>query len=491
LRPGTTAARILTLFTTVEAGRVWAHPTCVPRPSSVHRIALCGKRRSSFQTPRAYSLIHELLGIQTTAECPELSQLIPNDPNDFFSGRTLAPAQTFNQSRAGVQGAIVKLIQLEKRRSVRARVIRHAGEPHTTKSDAVHILAVTSRSQTTRVLQSSLWFPQNRIDSITFTKWARWHLTLPQTIRTGQGATIPLYDVEVQQCGVNHGITPRYCDPSGDHAAACQSAHRERYRLHNSIRDLLGKSASALGLDVRVEPATSSILAYQYSPEQCRSLFPKTSTKANKKRADRLSFLLDAVPGADGEAKAALIAECKALVDQAPAGDKGLRVDLSIVGDNGEEVWVDVGLTHTSGKTGRDAALRFLAGESAEGPPAGATVDRPSPPVESYAKRKMEKYNGLVDLGRLLHHRRKRRSSPKFIAGVISHEGEFSAGVFSLIEILSSRKFALAAAGQDEPWWTPTQVSAAFRMELKDMLASAVVKGWGLMLSAVGFPPST
>ena len=134
-----------------------------------------------------------------------------------------------------------------------------------------------------------------------------------------------------------------------------------------------------------------------------------------------------------------------------------------------------------------DKAYRFFSLEHPEGPAGGRDNACYSPPVQAYATKKTGKYAPLIDRLRVQRFQGKRSSEPRFLACIFSHSGEFSAGMFMLIEILASRRFSIASSGTDpHSWLTPKQASAGTRSELKNTVAATIVRGFGAQLMAVG-----
>jgi hypothetical protein len=110
---------------------------------------------------------------------------------------------------------------------------------------------------------------------------------------------------------------------------------------------------------------------------------------------------------------------------------------------------------------------------------------KPTPALASAESVKIKTYAPLTHMAELLQRNGSRRSVPKFLPCIISHEGEFSPGCFELIEWLTSvYKRQCSREGPRPDGLTLTQLTATFRTRLKDNLITAVVTGFGGMLAA-------
>ena len=109
-----------------------------------------------------------------------------------------------------------------------------------------------------------------------------------------------------------------------------------------------------------------------------------------------------------------------------------------------------------------------------------------SPPVSGRVAEKVKKYAPLMRVIEMHHRARKRRTLPKFHACIVSHAGEFSASVFSVIEYLTAR---VKDTVKNNPWreLSPKRAAAEFRGYAKDVIAIAMVKGYGAELRDVGY----
>ena len=211
-------------------------------------------------------------------------------------------------------------------------------------------------------------------------------------------------------------------------------------------------------------------------------MFPNKNTRETREHAQQISDALDALPSLPHDQQDAALQSCNQLIEQTPNCEKGLRVDLAVKGDAGQEVWADVGVVHTSKSSLLDKTLTFFLAEARR-----PQTDIPSPPLQDYAKRKTDIYLPLLNRAKLQKRQRKRATDPTFLPAIFSHLGEFSEGAFQLIEAFASRTYALTEAGIYTYSQVPALASATHRNSLKNAIAAAIARGFGLMLCATNF----
>ena len=174
----------------------------------------------------------------------------------------------------------------------------------------------------------------------------------------------------------------------------------------------------------------------------------------------------------------------------------GRRVDIAITTPKGE-YWIDVAAVHSTAASYVHATKAWFQKEAvaesiaAEVGTENAMSTQNSPTVAATVKKKFATYSLMTSIAALQKAKRVRDFVPRFMACVVSHEGEMSSDVFAIIEELAKcvRVNALTDTSCGYP---PAQVSAEFRRRAKDRIATAVAAGFGRALSTVGYPsPAT
>jgi hypothetical protein len=441
----------------------------------------------------AYQLLYSALGVQTIPASSPLLGVLPPSPDVLALG-DFAASFLLNNPKAKPQSIINSVITEHTRNQLRAKVVADSGQVHTSKSDTIHVLAISSRTQLTRVFASSLWHEHNRVAPGPFVAWCRAYLTLPQLLTWGHCPVPDGWDCELETCRLAHGPTPQLLDPSGDHCGACKSAYLARYLMHTKLAEVFVSSAASLGLTAQREPATASLLEGKFSAAQCRMMFPDQATKELKTIAASADALLKEADGLVGATRAAALAKLETLLATVPLKTKGLRVDASLTSVDGKsEVWIDVGTCHPSCKTIRSKEFAFLTQEqtsrsTGDSPLLPAEHLPPTPAVEERVKTKRLKYQPLLRQAGVLRLRRHRAKGPVFRACIVSHTGEFSSDVFETIEFLASQVLRQTRKFPRDDGVSSSRAAALFRTTLKDRIATVIVQGYGNMLRAVGFP---
>ena len=181
----------------------------------------------------------------------------------------------------------------------------------------IHLHLCTSKSQGHRILTAPLSKHINRIPPSQFISWARFYLNLPPPPRLGNSRKDPLSDCSLDfcqdpKCGGSHSL-----DPCGNHASSnCSSIKTARYRLHNSIVRVVHAFGQRAGLESSgPEPRTDQLLLHQYTPSQCRALFPKNPNKEDQRRSELISSLLSKASNQEGADKAQTLREAKDITE--------------------------------------------------------------------------------------------------------------------------------------------------------------------------------
>jgi hypothetical protein len=85
------------------------------------------------------------------------------------------------------------------------------------------------------------------------------------------------------------------------------------------------------------------------------------------------------------------------------------------------------------------------------------------------------------------HNRRLRKTRPIFYGCIASQEGEWSDDMHSAIEFIAMSRYAEVASGpKRRDGLQPEHASAQIRGMMRDGIAAAMAKGFGMQLSAGG-----
>ena len=79
--------------------------------------------------------------------------------------------------------------------------------PGTSTIDMLQTHLVTSRSQQTRILQSPLFYPENRVTPLPLVFFLRYYAGLPPLIRRGR-ATQPVSECDALPVSTEHRVLP-------------------------------------------------------------------------------------------------------------------------------------------------------------------------------------------------------------------------------------------------------------------------------------------
>ena len=233
----------------------------------------------------AYEMICQSVKVQSITEGHPLATVLPPTPEEIADG-------SFFRSRFNcyphlrVQKAIVDMTLAHMWKELRDEAALLAHGDNVEQSDAIHILAATSRSQATRVLQIDLADIKCSVPRILFVTWARWWLGLPKIIRIKPITTHVGEHYSASMCEIHKTAN----EHAGNHAASCSLAHGDRIRAHNEIVRTILNMANEAGLTTRQEVPVHHCLTGM-TPKQAAREFPDLSTTFLKQRHEEISRL--------------------------------------------------------------------------------------------------------------------------------------------------------------------------------------------------------
>jgi hypothetical protein len=264
--------------------------------------------------------------------------------------------------------------------------------------------------------------------------------------------------------------------------------------MHTLLANVVKDFGSEAGGISTLEPATRHLLMERFDKDLCRVLFPKSQTTAGESRKDRMEILVkkfSALPQGPARDQTRLL--MKDLVDETPTSWKGLRVDTQILFPD-EEIWVDVGSVHpTANSSQRTVTLwqekldreervvrntRKLNSMHKEG----------SPCVSLACKIKLKRYKRMVEIALQQKASGQRMFAPVFVAGIVSHSGEFASELFTMVELFTRQYAKMIKTLHLEDGVSDALRTSDYRCRFKDALVTAVMKGWGETLGTAGLP---
>ena len=445
----------------------------------------------------SYDQATSALRLDEIAPNHPLTKLIPASAAELIDNRSERSLTLGRKCK--LQAFAMPLVMYNLRNDLR-NTCAHAITSNTftdglTIEDATHILAVTSRSQSSRVFIANTWFKHNRLDPSTFVAFTRFHFNLPQLIH---GNTCNLLDTSVRTCSLPHD-QPGLLDPTGSHAASCISSYGSRVRTHNEIRDLITRMAKEVGFEAAAEPPTEDVLLGEFTRQQVKLLFPK------KKSSESLKVIREyndcrqrlAAGNLSNDEIHVLNAHLDELLEGPKPDAKCITLDVMIEHpDLKQPLWIDVARIHTTAKSRiKETAAWFT--EEAKAELLSYNTGAPNPfkkmaskHVTKYAELKYNHYSTLTELANRQMRKGMRHTIPKLLAGIITHTGEFSDDIFALIEALAKKAKDNAAANPSIDGIPPSRVAAEIRTRAKDALAIINAKGVGRALIEAGLPRS-
>ena len=446
----------------------------------------------------AYERLHDLSAIADFASHSDLSAILPPSPLALATAPPPSPGpDTTTLAARKIQGLLVRACGDAGRMSLRTHLPPAADAMD--KNDHQlhvnnHVLLLTSRSQSSRVFQVCLADPHNRVNDIEFVHFTRYQLTLPALIHDGalpaEATGLNNLNHTTALCG---GCDPRKpIDAVGNHAAACRSAAKARYALHTNICRTIAHFARRAGASVSLEPSTKSLLLNTLTKDQCRVLFPKKPSRVSRELTAKLGQLITKVATmAPGPLKDEAAREAERFAANIPFGTKGLRIDIDIE-FNDCSLWIDAAGIHPTATSQFREVHKFNArvSETEKALGAGAAKEahlhEPSPCIAKTVKRKTDLYAPLLSAGRAHALSGLRKTAPQFHACILSHLGEMSSGLVTVIETVTRKFGELAAAEHLHDGVSLKRKTGAFRSEFKNALMAVNARGFGRAIGDAG-----
>jgi hypothetical protein len=404
-----------------------------------------------------------------------------------------SPSTRLNKTNARkIQAAISRTLQLVGRS--RLRLDTHPDQiatGHVSKSGSVHYHLLTSRSQQSRMLNGSLFFRHNRVESEAFVHFARFYLGLLPLLR-------PFCDTEEAPDGTKRSVcagghdTRILLETHADHCITCPVCYGPRHAAHELINRVYGDFGKEAQMEVQINPSTDTALANEHG-DKAKILFPKQTTPAARRKADQLRLAMQVAIGPNMSLRPQAMETIRQIAAECPKGHKGLRVD-SIIQARSFLLWIDVGIVHTTAKSRIDAVVVFVrrlhAAEMLAGGDhtANTMSGHVSNPLMQYQRAKTAKYSPMTNAAAAQVRRGKRALPPVFRPCIFSHLGEMSPTAIKTVETITMTYKASLSNRHFEDGISDERRTAEFRMRFKDALMCANASGFGSTLAAAGLP---
>ena len=208
----------------------------------------CQKGLSRF-VDQAYQTLLSQLGANGLSHLQSVTAVLPRTASSMTSLLYSSSNNIFKNNKLKTQKVVMRLIQLKVRKRRQDTHPRHADGNDLTMEDAVYTHIVTSRSQVSRVMHSTLWFRSNRCLHDPFVHFMRMHLGLLPLMRPWCRPSTH-NDESFNVCGACNDLDYRMTS-RGMHLVQCKCTYHDRYLAHelvNGVYNLFAKGLELLPL---------------------------------------------------------------------------------------------------------------------------------------------------------------------------------------------------------------------------------------------------
>ena len=369
--------------------------------------------------------------------------------------------------------------------------------PSLTESD---VIQASSPSYAGKVFSEPIKFFDS-LSPASYSNFCRFFLGLPPALTIGGERSHAEFDYPVQRClAKDHGCS-MYLDAHANHASSnCPATYHHRNIKHRNIMRVLVDAAQEAGLATRTEPDTHSLLLGEFSPKECRRVFPKQMSLPYQAAFEKLSQAQDYIASIHCN----LSLEQKQIyiqkkIDLLPVHDGdavGLRIDVCLENtETGETKWVDASVAHPTCASYRVKELKEIAKRRLTAAVTEmhmlpqAWTQEPGPTLLDCEAKKKAKYGRLVMIAARQHLDGKRTSVPVFNPFVVSDFGEFAPAALELQEwLVNQYRRKCVKLGARADGCNLEQLVQQFRHRLKVGVQLAIAGGLGNMIQAAGLP---
>ncbi len=421
--------------------------------------------------------------------------MYPTSAEGLLDGTFYSPINTRAPKTSKTALGMCKKIKTDALNSLTRPSLLSANNPSLTESDVIQASSQTFQG---KLFSEPLKFFDS-FSPASYLNFCRVFLGLPPALTVGGAGPHRDFDYPIQKCLAKHSGTSMYLDASGNHASSnCPATYHHRCVKHRNIMRVIADAAQEAGLATRCEPDTHSLLLGEFSPEECRRVFPKNMSKSYQAAFGNLSQAQDFIASAGCsfslEEKQIYIQQKIDLLPIHKGEATGLRVDICLENtETGEAKWVDTTVVHTTCASYRSKELaaiakRNLAAAVTESYLLPKTWSQdPSPALLEREAGKSAKYSRLVMVAAKQHLDGKRSSIPVFTPFAVSDFGELSPTAVGLQEwLVNQYRKRCIKQGRRSDGCSTEELVQQFRHRLKIGVQLAVAAGLGNMIQAAG-----
>lgn len=431
----------------------------------------------------AWTFLSSALSLKGAADASKVSHFLATSSRELLDGTVYHPGADREQR---VVRLAMRLISRSRAQAFAAATSTTSISPHFTAADYILSKSPTSIGNIYATpLSPRCPEPLTPVNYIHFT---RYFLGLPPLHTIGNINPDSPADYPAQRCLVHRGAI---LDAAACHASACTSSASSRTKKHNHLVRVVAEKAREAGLLAEPEPPSHTLLRGEFTPEQCRTLFPTKTGALYKEAFHKLMTALG--DHHDPQHHEGHIKRMAAAVPPVPCADlKGLRIDLSLQDPvDGDERWIDATVVNTAAPSYRTMELAFTAAHLeaeaiANGTPPSSRVE--SPALAGREKAKRFKYSCLITLSQRQVPRLRHRP-PIFTPMAASCIGDLATGTMEVIEWITSKYLRLCQTlGHRDDGFTPKQLTHIFKRHFFHSVHCALAAGMGNMIAYAGTP---
>ena len=425
-----------------------------------------------------------------------VSSIIVSDKSKLLSTQYISRIFKKFHTRFGIMGVLTRFCQ-----SIRLQALRQSGVnlaesnegsmTRQTRSDAIHILASTTRGRLGGLACADLAFWYNRIESDSFRAIMCYYLNLPYNALY-DGDVHPDFGYPVQHCPADD----QFFDSCGDHASSCKYCHSTRSATHTWVRNIMISFLVKAGFLVTSEPSSFNLVRNLFtSASQLTALFPKTrDAVAAKRRAALQEQLPHIITLSNRDARKAIDAIVSDNHGDSDASTEGVhvRADIHAVPANGKGpgYLIDGTAIHPTPKDLGKKQLKFLLETQKRSNNAFnanyrvVSNTRDSPVVQAAVKLKHKTY-GLIETLANVQAAGFGASRPvKLVAAAVTHQGEMSNEFLNLITKAVGRYRSNLRLYPDIDGNTASKAATIYRSSFKGAVCAQMARGFGRQLLA-------
>ena len=280
-----------------------------------------------------------------------------------------------------------------------------------------------------------------------------------------------------------------HLDGAGNHALICHPGVKAQKAT--ILEAALEKSFRKAGGDPKRQPSTYSLLGGFFTKEDLSRLFPgRLSSKESAKRCQLAMRYLDILRDIPrGSMRTGLLGALRELDFPSPsvAGEEDnngfLRFDMRFPSvkpiDRPKEIWFDHAIVQETSQSYAADVLKFLQASDGN-KPAGSVA------FTKMYRSKTRRYAALQTVAERLNQERKLAFQPQFLYPIVSSLGFFNEDFQKLMKCMGQQFESSLPETPRLDGLTPGVLKGRFKIELKNSICFALVKGNALAMHNQG-----